>query len=235
MLVVSGAGDAEVEVGNPNVVWSASEDGTLRQHDFREGASCPPGGSYPHECRNILKLQLGLLFFSGSSSLHLTHVRFSPNGDEVLLSYSGEHVYLMNVNYSDSYSGNAFCVRFEECCDPFLLEKLIRHSATVLRSSLVLCVQQQLDTYIRNTVVFVLFEKGIGHSDYVAGRSDDGRWFVWEKRTGRLIKMLLGDEAVVNCVQCHPFDCVVATSGIDSSIKAGLMDLIYVLYSCLVF
>ncbi|KAI9399501.1 hypothetical protein POPTR_002G103132v4 [Populus trichocarpa] len=43
-----------VEVGNPNVVWSASEDGTLRQHDFREGAACPPGGSYPHECRNIL-------------------------------------------------------------------------------------------------------------------------------------------------------------------------------------
>jgi WD and tetratricopeptide repeat-containing protein 1 len=31
--------------------------------------------------------------------LHLTHVTFSPNGDEVLLSYSGEHVYLMNVNY----------------------------------------------------------------------------------------------------------------------------------------
>lgn len=34
-----------------------------------------------------------------------------------------------------------------------------------------------------------------------------------------MIKMLLGDEAVVNCVQCHPFDCVVATSGIDSTIK----------------
>jgi len=31
-----------IEDGNPNVVWSASEDGTLRQHDFREGTSCPP-------------------------------------------------------------------------------------------------------------------------------------------------------------------------------------------------
>jgi len=94
----------------------------------------------------------------------------------------------------------------------------------------------------------------------VASGSDDGRWFVWEKQTGRLIKMLLGDEAgsflspcdsvwfllrftslflvifdlfffcftVVNCVQCHPFDCVVATSGIDSTIKVGLMDLIFV-------
>lgn len=41
-------------MGNPNIVWSASEDGTLRQHDFREGASCPPAGSSHQECRNIL-------------------------------------------------------------------------------------------------------------------------------------------------------------------------------------
>ena len=44
----------QVEVGNPNVVWSASEDGTLRQHDFREGTSCPPAGSSHQECRNVL-------------------------------------------------------------------------------------------------------------------------------------------------------------------------------------
>lgn len=39
------------------------------------------------------------LSFQGRSSLHLTHVTFSPNGEEVLLSYSGEHVYLMDVNH----------------------------------------------------------------------------------------------------------------------------------------
>ena len=44
----------QVEVGNPHVVWSASEDGTLRQHDFREGDSCPPAGSSHQECRNVL-------------------------------------------------------------------------------------------------------------------------------------------------------------------------------------
>lgn len=38
------------------------------------------------------------LFPQGRSSLHMTHVAFSPNGEEVLLSYSGEHVYLMDVN-----------------------------------------------------------------------------------------------------------------------------------------
>ncbi|XVF33948.1 hypothetical protein REPUB_Repub18cG0015300 [Reevesia pubescens] len=55
--------------------------------------------------------------------------------------------------------------------------------------------------------------------EYVASGSDDGRWCIWERRTERLIKMLLGDDAVVNCVQCHPFDCFVTTSGIDSTIK----------------
>ncbi|OMO56603.1 hypothetical protein CCACVL1_26422 [Corchorus capsularis] len=49
-----------VEVGNPNVVWSATEGGTLRQHDFREGTSCPPGGSSPRNCHNgLLDLRCG--------------------------------------------------------------------------------------------------------------------------------------------------------------------------------
>lgn len=44
----------QVEDGNPHVVWSASEDGTFRQHDFREGVLCPPSGSGNQDCRNIL-------------------------------------------------------------------------------------------------------------------------------------------------------------------------------------
>ncbi|KAI0495878.1 hypothetical protein KFK09_022185 [Dendrobium nobile] len=158
-----------VEVGNPHILWSASEDGTLRQHDLRECSTCPPAGSSSQECRNVLldlrcgakksladppKLCLLLkscdisttrphqILVGGSdafarlydrrmlpplttcqtkakpppcisyfcpmhlsehrrSSLHLTHVAFSPNGDEVLLSYSGEHAYLMDVNLGD--------------------------------------------------------------------------------------------------------------------------------------
>eukprot|EP01018_Ginkgo_biloba_P005706 Gb_12284 [translate_table: standard] len=58
-----------------------------------------------------------------------------------------------------------------------------------------------------------------GKGDFVASGSDDGRWFIWQKKTGRLVKILTGDENVVNCVQCHPFDCTIATSGIDSTIK----------------
>lgn len=55
--------------------------------------------------------------------------------------------------------------------------------------------------------------------NYVASGSDDGRWFIWQKSTGRLLKMFKGDDNVVNCVQCHPFDCAIATSGIDNTVK----------------
>ena len=31
--------------------------------------------------------------------------------------------------------------------------------------------------------------------EFIASGSDDGRWFIWEKSTGRLIKVLMGDGA----------------------------------------
>lgn len=540
-----------VEVGNPNVVWSASEDGTLRQHDFREASSCPPARSSHQECRNVLlDLRCGakksladppkqllalkscdisstrphLLLVGGSdafarlydrrmlpplsscrkklspppcvnyfcpmhlsdqghSSLHLTHVTFSPTGEEVLLSYSGEHVYLMDLNhaggtsmqytsadaskimtFSPTLNGvelqssilgvlqNGFHLKrnvsamHEKCrklvqiaekslmdntnyfhgieaCNEVLdahgheigpvlmheclciraalllkrkwkndaymalrdchrarrinsssfrafhiqseallqlgkykealefaivaqsmapsdsevaatLENIQKHLAAaeaeknnkandgapksdprsgkvlslsdilyrseansdasqdglrseredsdydeeleldfetsisgdegrdvepnVLHGSLNLRIHRRGDTAMetgrangscgspmsssqndRTTYqsegVMDMKQRYVGHcnvgtdikqasflgqrGEYVASGSDDGRWFIWEKRTGRLVKVLVGDDAVVNCVQCHPFDCVVATSGIDNTIK----------------
>jgi WD and tetratricopeptide repeat-containing protein 1 len=146
-----------LEDGNPHIVWSASEDGTLRQYDFREGEchnilldlrsgakksladppkqcfalkSCDINTSRPHELligdsdafarlydrrmlpplsssRKQSKAPPCVCYFCpvhlsdyGRSSLHLTHVTFSPNGKELLLNYSSEHVYLMDVNNS---------------------------------------------------------------------------------------------------------------------------------------
>ncbi|WRX29900.1 WD40 repeat - like 10 [Theobroma cacao] len=539
-----------VEVGNPNVVWSASEDGTLRQHDFREGTSCPPAGSSHQECRNVLlDLRCGakrsladpprhtlalkscdisstrphLLLVGGNdafarlydrrmlspptscrkrmppptcvnyfcpmhlsdrgrSSLHLTHVTFSPNGEEVLLSYGGEHVYLMDVNHAASgssmkyssgdaaklmtftpvlngvgrqppvssvfqnglprRSNTAAKLQIEKCrmlakrsledgtnvfhaieaCNEILdghgsdIGPMLRHECFCTRAALLLKRKWKNDAHMairdchnarridsssfrahyytaealeqlgkhkealdfavaaqcfspsdtmaaekvenirkhlaaaeaeRNNkvsdgaprseprtgrvlslsdilyrseansdasqdgprsdredsdydeeleldfetsisgdegrdvdsnilhgslnlrihrrgdstretgangscgspssssqndraayqpeAVIDMKRRYVGHcnvgtdikqasflgqrGEYVASGSDDGRWFIWEKQTGRLIKMLLGDDAVVNCVQCHPFDCFVVTSGIDSTIK----------------
>eukprot|EP00741_Cyanophora_paradoxa_P012455 tig00020610_g12034.t1 len=56
-------------------------------------------------------------------------------------------------------------------------------------------------------------------AQFVASGSDCGRLFVWDRRTGALVNFLKGDRHVVNCVQAHPFDCVLASSGIDNSVK----------------
>ncbi|XP_052191448.1 protein ALTERED SEED GERMINATION 2 [Diospyros lotus] len=537
-----------VEVGNPNVVWSASEDGTLRQHDFRETSSCPPAGSPHQECRNVLiDLRCGakdsladppkktlalkscdisstrphLLLVGGSdafarlydrrmlpplsscwkklppppcvnyfcpthlsdrnhSSLHLTHVTFSPNGEEVLMSYSGEHVYLMDVNnvagspmqYTSADASKIMtfnpilngvelhspasrvpnngsplkrtisakldkCRKLVQIAEKSLMENAnyfsgieacnevldghgseigptLMHECLCIRAALLLKRKWKNDAYIairdchrarrinsssyralhiqsealaqlgkykealdfataaqsvapsnaevaetveyikkhiaveyeksskltdaapktesqagkvvslsdilywseansdasqdgprsgredsdydeevevdfetpmssdeghdvepnvlhgslnlrihrrgdsametdnasgsiglptssqndqtnQPEVVIDMKQRYVGHcnmgtdikqasflgqlGEYIASGSDDGRWFIWEKKTGRLIKTLVGDEAVVNCVQCHPTDCVVATSGIDSTIK----------------
>ncbi|XP_068638970.1 protein ALTERED SEED GERMINATION 2-like isoform X2 [Aristolochia californica] len=478
-----------VEVGNPNVVWSASEDGTLRQHDFREGSSCPPSGSSHQECRNILlDLRFGAkksladppkqclalkscdistsrphqllvggsdafarlydrrmlppltssekrrkpppcvnyfcpmhLSDRGRSTFPLTHVTFSPNGEEVLVSYSGEHIYLMDANLgsknvlrysvedvaqqvnsaptlsemetaqdliekpfqcsndsigncnhptrelleaaekclerSDYFNGIEACnelldgrireigpaleygclctrsalflkrkwkndvhmairdckkaqrihpssYRAYFCMAEALLElgkhkealeyamvahrlapsnyqvsemveNIKQHLASAeavenndnglsksesrkgkSRSSSDVNHQQEASSdasqdcprseredsvfedenlTFQPEVVIDMKQRYVGHcnvgtdikqasflgqnGEYIASGSDDGRWFIWEKKTGRLVKMLAGDEAVVNCVQCHPFDCTIATSGIDNTIK----------------
>lgn len=52
--------------------------------------------------------------FQARPSLHLTHVAFSPNGEEVLLNYSGEHIYLMDVAQGALHFFMYVCGQF--CC-----------------------------------------------------------------------------------------------------------------------
>ncbi|XP_074646680.1 DDB1- and CUL4-associated factor 6-like [Tubulanus polymorphus] len=54
---------------------------------------------------------------------------------------------------------------------------------------------------------------------YVISGSDCGHIFFWNQQTGKLVNLLEGDKHVVNCVQPHPFDPILASSGIDYDIK----------------
>mmetsp|Transcript_7028 Transcript_7028/g.10515 ORF Transcript_7028/g.10515 Transcript_7028/m.10515 type:complete len:713 (+) Transcript_7028:526-2664(+) len=70
----------------------------------------------------------------------------------------------------------------------------------------------------RNVATDVKESAFFGRNHVVAG-SDDGRVFIWEKRGAKLVHILEADEDVVNCVKPHPFFPVLASSGIDSTIK----------------
>ncbi|XP_072035667.1 DDB1- and CUL4-associated factor 6-like [Amphiura filiformis] len=56
-------------------------------------------------------------------------------------------------------------------------------------------------------------------NNFVLSGSDCGHVFIWDRHTSELVMLLEGDRHVVNCVQPHPFDAVLATSGIDYDIK----------------
>uniref|UniRef100_A0AAQ6A9L2 WD and tetratricopeptide repeats 1 n=1 Tax=Amphiprion ocellaris TaxID=80972 RepID=A0AAQ6A9L2_AMPOC len=54
---------------------------------------------------------------------------------------------------------------------------------------------------------------------YIVSGSDDGSFFIWEKETTNLVRILQGDESIVNCLQPHPSYCFLATSGIDPVVR----------------
>uniref|UniRef100_A0A8D2AMC0 WD and tetratricopeptide repeats 1 n=1 Tax=Sciurus vulgaris TaxID=55149 RepID=A0A8D2AMC0_SCIVU len=57
------------------------------------------------------------------------------------------------------------------------------------------------------------------NAQYIVSGSDDGSFFIWEKETTNLVRVLQGDESIVNCLQPHPSYCFLATSGIDPVVR----------------
>ncbi|PAA81246.1 hypothetical protein BOX15_Mlig014346g1 [Macrostomum lignano] len=55
--------------------------------------------------------------------------------------------------------------------------------------------------------------------DFLTAGSDDGNFFIWDRRSGLLLRALKGDESIVNCLQPHPTTCLLATSGIDPVVR----------------
>ena len=57
------------------------------------------------------------------------------------------------------------------------------------------------------------------NGQYIVAGSDDGSFFIWEKRTTNIVRVLRGDDSIVNCLQPHPTQCLMATSGIDPVVR----------------
>ena len=55
--------------------------------------------------------------------------------------------------------------------------------------------------------------------EYVVSGSDDGNLFIWDRKTTELVNVLEGDGEVVNVIQAHPYETMLAVSGIDHTIK----------------
>lgn len=58
-----------------------------------------------------------------------------------------------------------------------------------------------------------------GDANYIVAGSDDGNFFIWERDSGMVSAIYKADELIVNCVQPHPYECLLATSGIDHEVR----------------
>ncbi|XP_012819671.1 DDB1- and CUL4-associated factor 6 isoform X3 [Xenopus tropicalis] len=55
--------------------------------------------------------------------------------------------------------------------------------------------------------------------NFVMSGSDCGHIFIWDRHTANHLMLLEADNHVVNCLQPHPYDPILASSGIDYNIK----------------
>lgn len=228
-----------IEPGSPHIFYSCGEDGLVQHFDLRSNSStkmfmCSSfaennqqrstsstlrlnsividprnpnyfsiGGSDKYarlyDIRNIQK-DLAVNTFCPkhlieSHDVHITGMAYS-NTSELLVSYNDELIYLFQKNMGLGSTPMSVTKEYlDDLEDP---QKYYGH-----RNSL--------------TVKGVSFFGP--NNEYVMSGSDCGHIFIWKKKDGRLVRVMEGDRRVVNQVEPHPNIPVLASSGLEKSIK----------------
>jgi WD40 repeat protein len=60
--------------------------------------------------------------------------------------------------------------------------------------------------------------------EYVVSGSDCGHVFVWDRKSTKIVSILHADEDVVNVIEPHPYEPMIAVSGIDYTVKVFSAD-----------
>ncbi|KDP44126.1 hypothetical protein JCGZ_05593 [Jatropha curcas] len=232
-----------VEPGSPHVLYSCGEDGLVQHFDLRSRSatklfycsSFAENSRRPHDSirlnaividpRNpnyfavggsneyalvydIRKCRLDASINSdtpvdtfcprhliGTKNLHITGLAYS-NTSELLVSYNDELIYLFQKN--TGIGSNPLSLPSED------LQKLEEP-------------QVYLGHRNARTVKGVSF---FGPNDeYVLSGSDCGHIFIWEKQSGKVVRLMRGDRHVVNQLEPHPYLPIFATCGMEKNVK----------------
>lgn len=68
-------------------------------------------------------------------------------------------------------------------------------------------------------IVIMDFLKLFSYGEFIVAGSDDGSIFIWDRVSTNIVRVLRGDDSIVNCLQPHPTTCMLATSGIDPVVR----------------
>lgn len=132
----------------------------------------------------------------GSDNVHITALAYSIRS-ELLISYNDELIYLFQKDMGMGPTpASTVSTEIAENLDQPQAYAGHRNSQTV---------------------------KGVSffgpNDEYVVSGSDCGHVFIWKKKGGELVRMMVGDKHIVNCVEPHPYIPFLATSGFDKSAK----------------
>lgn len=225
-----------VEPGSPHIFYSCGEDGLVQHFDLRSNTptklfSCTPFTETNNQSStNNLRLNSIIIdprnpnFFSIGGSdkyarlydirnvdfdqpvntfcpkhlinthdVHITGMAYS-NTSELLVSYNDELIYLFQKNMGLG-SNPLNVTNLDDLEDP------------------------QMYSGHRNSLTV----KGVsffgGNCEYVMSGSDCGHIFIWKKKGGEIVRVMEGDRRIVNQVESHPNIPVLASSGLEKSIK----------------
>eukprot|EP00871_Galdieria_phlegrea_P004851 jgi/Galph1/5367/GphlegSOOS_G4101.1 len=143
-----------------------------------------------------------------------TCVSWSWDGSEILVSYSMDCIYSFRPNENVSWSTDIRKLEEYGAYTGVTRHQLLQSSCRENPS-----YHKRFQGHLNMRTIKEVSYWG-PRSDYVVSGSDCGRVFIWERKSGRLVTILdHADSSIVNCVQGHPFDPILATSGIESNVK----------------
>lgn len=130
-----------------------------------------------------------------SNNVHITGLAYSKSS-ELLVSYNDELVYLFEKN-----------VGFDSSPPSATSEDLKNLQETQVYSG------------HRNAQTV----KGVNffgpNDEYVLSGSDCGHIFIWKKKDAKLVRLMVGDQNVVNQLETHPHIPFLATCGLEKNVK----------------
>ncbi|KAL0436486.1 UNVERIFIED_CONTAM: DDB1- and CUL4-associated factor 8 [Sesamum radiatum] len=131
----------------------------------------------------------------GTHDAHITALAYSRTS-ELLISYNDELIYLFQKNMG-----------------------LGPHPTSSPSEDLHKLAEAQVYSGHRNSQTV----KGVNffgpNDDYILSGSDCGHIFIWKKKDGELVRLMVGDRHIVNQLEPHPTIPILASCGIEKTIK----------------
>ncbi|KAD5508472.1 hypothetical protein R6Q59_030922 [Mikania micrantha] len=231
-----------VEPGSPHIFYSCGEDGFVKHFDLRSNSSTKLfccsffSENNHHSSSNSLRLNSIIIdprnpnyFAIGGSDTYariydirkLQQDHPSSNQDQPVNTFCPKHlintddVAITGMSYSNS---SELLVSYSDELI-YLFQKNMGLGPDPLSVSEQNLEEPHMYSGHRNSLTV----KGVSffgpNSEYVMSGSDCGHIFIWNKKDCKLVRVMEGDRRVVNQVEPHPNIPVLASSGLDKSIK----------------